>query len=436
MRRWVKRREHLSGALWVLPLLFVVAALALGSALSQITIQPGSILDPLLFKGSADEARRLLLGVATTVVGVIALVIGLTVVALQVASNRYSPRLLRNFLRDRPAQVVLGLFVATFTYNAAGLYTVGVRRGASAGQYARLAVTVGLCLLFLCIGALVYFVDHMLHSIQIDRVLAATRVATARAIAKEPPGIGKTSGKADSAGPCLDPPPWAVALRTSRSGYVQTIYPEFLLPVAVDQDVTLRVALPIGDHVVAGMSLAWAWRRSRDQPRPQPEPLQAALKDAVAIGFERTTRQDVALGLLQIVDTALLSMHVFDYYTTVQAANELACLLSELGQRRLGPETITGLDGTVRVSIPAPSFEDYLDMACGEIRRRGGSEPVVLRALARMLSDVRTMVVTQDRRASIDEQMRLVLATAERSVHEPADLALIREEAERALRRE
>ena len=33
-------------------------------------------------------------------------------------------------------------------------------------------------------------------------------------------------------------------------------------------------------------------------------------------------------------------------------------------------------------------------------------------------------------------QMLLVLATAERSVHEPADLALIREEAERAHRRE
>ena len=46
----------------------------------------------------------MLFGVATTVVGVLALVIGLTVVALQVASNRYSPRLLRDFLRDRTAQ--------------------------------------------------------------------------------------------------------------------------------------------------------------------------------------------------------------------------------------------------------------------------------------------------------------------------------------------
>ena len=39
-------------------------------------------LDRLLFRPSADEARRALLDMATTIVGVLALVIGLTVVAL------------------------------------------------------------------------------------------------------------------------------------------------------------------------------------------------------------------------------------------------------------------------------------------------------------------------------------------------------------------
>lgn len=53
-----ERSEQLSGALWVLPLLFVVGALVLGSTLSQITIEPGSPLDPLLFRGNAEEARR------------------------------------------------------------------------------------------------------------------------------------------------------------------------------------------------------------------------------------------------------------------------------------------------------------------------------------------------------------------------------------------
>jgi uncharacterized membrane protein len=434
-QRWEKRSEDLSGTLWVLPLLFVVGALVLGSTLSQIAIKPGSPLDPVLFRGNAEEARRVLLGVATTVVGVLALVVGLTVVALQVASNRYSPRLLRDFLRDRTASVVLGLFVATFTYNAAGMFTVGIPEGGSPEEYGRLAVTVGLCLLFVCIGALVYFVDHMVHSIQIDEVLTRISATTARAIAKEPVGIGRTSSGAAAVEPRFDPPPWAVELRTQRSGYVQAIYPEFLLPVAVAQDITVRGALSVGDHVVEGMPLAWAWRTSPEQPPPKPEPLQAALLDAVTIGFERTFRQDVALGLQQIVDIALLSMHVFDFYTAVQSANELANLLSKLGRHTLGTETIVDLEGTVRVIIPALDFEDYLELACGQIRRRGAGEPDVSRALVRLLRDVGSVVVTENRKTSVGDQVRLVLATAERSVKEPEDLTLIGSDVQQALSR-
>jgi uncharacterized membrane protein len=226
-----------------------------------------------------------------------------------------------------------------------------------------------------------------------------------------------------------------VELRTQRSGYVQAIYPELLLPVALAQQVTVRLALSVGDHVVAGMPLAWVWRTSPEQPPPQPEPLQTALLEAVMIGFERTFRQDVALGLLQIVDIALLSMHVFDFYTAVQSANELARLLSKLGRHPLGTETIPDLDGTVRVIIPAPSFEDYLELACGQIRRRSAGEPMLSRALVRMLRDVGTVVVSDSRRASVAEQVRLVLATAERSVKEPEDLDLVRADAEQALRR-
>jgi uncharacterized membrane protein len=216
---------------------------------------------------------------------------------------------------------------------------------------------------------------------------------------------------------------------------VQAIYPELLLPVALAQQVTVRLALSVGDHVVAGMPLAWVWRTSPEQPPPQPEPLQTALLEAVMIGFERTFRQDVALGLLQIVDIALLSMHVFDFYTAVQSANELARLLSKLGRHPLGTETIPDLDGTVRVIIPAPSFEDYLELACGQIRRRSAGEPMLSRALVRMLRDVGTVVVSDSRRASVAEQVRLVLATAERSVKEPEDLDLVRADAEQALRR-
>jgi hypothetical protein len=60
---------------------------------------------------------------------------------------------------------------------------------------------------------------------------------------------------------------------------------------------------------------------------------------------------------------------------------------------------------------------------------------MVSRALVRMLRDVGTVVLTDTRRASVGEQVRLVLETAERSVKETDDLALIRADVEQALRR-
>src|SRR6266568_3472687 len=129
-------REYMRGSLWVLPSLSVLAALAAGAALSSVRAGPRS---PLAFQGTPDDARTLLLGITGTMVTVIALLLGLTVVALQLSSTQFSPRLLRSFLRDRPNQVVLSAFVATFAYSAAGLYTVGVSGGNRTAAFPRLA---------------------------------------------------------------------------------------------------------------------------------------------------------------------------------------------------------------------------------------------------------------------------------------------------------
>src|SRR6478672_9769595 len=99
-------REYVNGSLWVWPGISAVAALLVGFTVSQIDVTPGSPLAPLAFQGTADDARTLLGNVTGTVVTVIALVLGLTVVALQLSSTQFSPRLLRKFLRDRANQVV------------------------------------------------------------------------------------------------------------------------------------------------------------------------------------------------------------------------------------------------------------------------------------------------------------------------------------------
>lgn len=217
-------REYVRGSLWVLPTAAVVIALAVGAVLSLVRLPPGA---PLAFQGTADDARTLLIGIAGTMVTVIALLLGLTVVALQLSSTQFSPRLLRNFLRDRPNQLVLSSFVATFGYAAAGLYTVGVSAGQRTGDYPRLAVTGAIVLLFVSLGLLVYFADHLAHSIQVDSIMRVARIQTLAVIDDAVLGGGQESVRA---------PQLAEPIAARRSGYLQAVnvVAQALLKLLVD----------------------------------------------------------------------------------------------------------------------------------------------------------------------------------------------------------
>jgi uncharacterized membrane protein len=243
-------REYVRGSLWVLPTLSVLAALAAGALLSSVSVGPRS---PLAFQGTPDDARTLLLGITGTMVTVIALLLGLAVVALQLSSTQFSPRLLRNFLRDRPNQVVLSAFVATFAYSAAGLYTVGVSGGNRTAAFPRLAVSGAIVLLFVSLGLLVFFADHLVHSIQVDAIMEKVQRNTLAVIR----GGLLAGGQQAPAVPAR-----AVPVTSRRSGYVQAVHPGTLLPHAARHGVCLRLRPRVGEHVVAGTTLAWIWRPS------------------------------------------------------------------------------------------------------------------------------------------------------------------------------
>ena len=411
--------EYVRGSLWVLPTMSVLAALAAGSLLSLVRVGPRS---PLAFQGTSDDARTLLIGIAGTMVTVIALLLGLTVVALQLSSTQYSPRLLRNFLRDRPNQVVLSVFVATFAYSAAGLYTVGVSGGSRTATFPRLAVSGALVLLFVSLGLLVYFADHLVHSIQVDAIMSVVERGTLAVIRD-----GLFTGGQDAP----DVPGWAVPVTSPRSGYVQAVRPGRLLAQA-GRGVCLRLRPRVGEHVVAGTTLAWIWAASPSDPAPDPRAFAPVLDAGVRIGFERTLEQDAALGIRQLVDIACkaLSPAVNDPYTAVQAVDHLSVIFCALATRPLGNHIIRG-DAGAAVIVPGRRFPDYLAVMCGLVRRYGAREPTIADALLRLLGNCAAVARDDpERAAAIEEQARIVLADAEREIAQPADLALPHAEAE------
>jgi len=417
-------REYASGALWVLPGASMVAALVLGALLSTVRLSTHTPLRHLLFQGTEDDARTLLIGIVGAVITIIALVLGLTLVALQVSSTQYSPRVLRNFLRDRPNQVFISVMVATFAYSAGGLYTVVAAPAGQTASYPQLAVTVAIVLLFLSLVALIFFLDHLAHSIQIDRLMGVIQRATAGLINQEPPGLCPGSGPGKAAAP----PVWAVTIPAYTDGYVQTVHPEPLLRIADQLQATVQIALVVGEHVVAGRPIAHAWRTSPEQTPPDPTALADAVQDAVRIGYQRTLQQDVRFGMRQLVDIALraLSPAVNDPYTAIQAIHRLSVLLCALAPRPLGDYQINGTRNEARVIIRAPSFTDYAELACGLIRRYGAAEPTVTAALLVLLQDAQALVTDPDRMQVLSTEARLIVNDAEQATRQPADLGQVR----------
>jgi uncharacterized membrane protein len=428
MRNRAAFREYAAGALWVLPAIAALLALAAGAVVSQIDIPAESAWSPIAFQGTVDDARALLIDISALVITTIALVLGLTVVALQLSSTQFSPRLLRNFLRDRPNQIVLSIFVATFAYSAAGLYTVGVSAGARAEDYPRLAVSGALLLLFVSLGAIVYFADHLSHSIQIDAITRRVQQETLRVLAL-PDAVESDTPQ---------PPAWAVPIPGRRSGYVQAVHPALLLPRATRDGITIRVRPHPGEHVVAGTTLAWMWTASAAQPAPHPDDVQHAVDRGVRIGFERTLEQDVGFGIRQLVDVACkaLSPAVNDPYTAIQSIDHLTVIFTDMAQRRLGDTIARDSSGRGTVIVPGRTFEELLSITCGLIRRYGEREPTVLLALLRLL-DTCTGVLDDKtpRLTAIADEVALILAQGETEIVQPADVVPVRLAAEALLQR-
>jgi uncharacterized membrane protein len=412
-------REYVRGALWVLPGVSVVFALILGSVLSSIDIPKHSPLHRLVFEGTADDARNLLVAITSTMVTVIALVLGLMVVALTLSSTQFSPRLLRNFFRDVQNKLVLSAFVATFAYSAAGLYTVGVSGGNRTEDYPRLAVTGAIVLLFISLFALVWQVHHVAHSMQIDEIMRRVEDGTQEVIRAVP--VTPCEGSPPS------PPADATQIRARRSGYVQTIHHEPLVELAEQLGVNVAITFRVGQHVVSGTPLALIWRDDGSDAGGDAAGLVDVAHQAVRLGFERTLEQDAAFGIRQLVDIAskALSPAVNDPYTAVQAIDHIAVILASIARREHGTTVHRAANGAT-VTVPGYAFADYLDLACAQIRRFGATEPTVSRELIDMLDSTAHVTNKPDRIEEILRQLDLVVTDAERQVRQPADLVALR----------
>lgn len=394
-------RDRLNGSLWPWPAVSIVVAVVAAWLLSRVA-PTGGVGSLARFGGTPEGARAILSTVAGSTITVTGVTFSLTVVALQMASTQFTPRLLGTFLSDRGNQAVLSVFLGTFAYTLVVQRSIRISTDEDPGFVPDLAVGVGLLLTFLSVGMLVYFFHHLTQQLRLENVLAELRRDTLGAVRRIQ--SDEPAGNID----LPDVPAGPTVVRARRSGYLQAVRLDGLHAVAEAHGAVVRLVPAVGLHVTCGTTLGWAWPVDDGTPDDlDAEALARAVHGTIHLGRERTLTEDVAFGIRQLVDIAAraLSTGVNDPTTAVAAIDAMATVLTELAAGPTPSSVRVDGRGRVRAAIPRSTFAELLALACDQPRRYGRNEPAVLTELLRMLTDVAEATIDDDRRDAVGVQI-------------------------------
>jgi len=402
-RRRYQIRNLAESSLWILPVLAGGAAMACHRLVWAFDLWTRWTL----FHYSLDGARAIVGAISASMLTFIVFLMSMILIALQVAVGQLTPRIIAFAFSSPKVKWTLGLFTFTYMFSFAA-------EGRLDDPVPQLVVLTTLLLTLASTGVFLYFIDFMGKSLrpvsicerlggQCLEVIEAMYPAARADRAEEAPAEGGAAARTiDHAGPA------AVLLAFDAEGLVE---------LAVRHDCLIQLVPQVGDFLPGGAPL---FRVQGGGAGLDP----GELRRSVALGPERTIRQDPAFVFRIMVDIAIkaLSPAINDPTTAIACIDHLQMLLQRIGERDLGEGRLSDREGRLRVVYAAPAWEDYLRLAVCEIRQCGGNSIQVARRLRALLADLLEQL--PGRPEELTAQLALLDAAVARNFPDVGDLEL------------
>ena len=369
--------DSLHSSYWFIPTLMAASSIILAWAMLTVDRTGGTPNWWWIYTGGTDGARSLLSAVAGSMVSVVATAFSITIVALQLASSNFGPRLLRNFMQDTGNQIVLGTFIATFIYCLLVLRTIHGEGDGYSFFVPHLSVTVGTVLAIASMGVLIYFIHH-----------ASTIIQASHVITQVSGDLDKTIDRLfpEKIGHSATIKPWqlgeipanfeeeASPVKATEDGYLQAIDDDELMKITRKYNLLVRVKTRQGKFIIKGSDLALVLPGERVDRK-----LTQQINDAFIVGKERTEYQDAEFPINQLVEIALraLSPGINDPFTAIRCIDRLSAGLSRIAQRDFpSPYRYDG-ENNLRVIVEVATFEGLVNSAFNQIRQYGYTDAAV-----------------------------------------------------------
>lgn len=366
-------------SLLLVPVTMVIGFVALAIGFSQISEEPGWIIDV-----DVATARSVLSVIGSSTLTVAGIVISFLALTIQLAASNYTPRLVPRFLNDKFQQGVIGLIVGTFAFSVTSLADVG--NTYDDGTSPALAANVAIVLALLSTIGIISFIDRIARRLRIDDTIQRLSIATERSFASRsesmPPGGMEDPGSFDEPGEGID-------ITSDHLGWLLKIDTERLIR-AIPHDGLARISVEIGDYIGVGSPLVTVWSQQEiDRP---------AVQRCFSTGSSRSIEADPLFGLRQLVDIALraLSPGINDPTTAADVVRQLVRPLSE-ATTKPQPRRIVHGDNGQRVYVPRRlTPENIIGAGVDEIIDHSGNQPYVIEAILEAIDILRFRIEDAD----------------------------------------
>ena len=318
-------------------------------------VMPSSLFEVLwyFFHISPGTLNGTLITYTTTELGVIGVVFSVTLVPLTLATSQYGTILLRAFLRDIRAQIVLGLFAASMIFNITTILIIS--RPSFSVQVPVLSATTATAFLIIDICALLYFFHHVTTGLQASTIISRLGSELCQSIRKDhlpgTPAGGSMEILREKEAAIMQE---GVPICSGYSGYIRSIDYGQLLKIAQQNDLILAVPCTAGDFIDPGDTLLVAWPKS-----PYPG-FMNDVRDCFILGKYRTMLQDPELGITQLVNIVARSVRFFDPSIPVMVLNQLGVALQFSAERGDPSPYRQDSTGTLRMILKIHSFDQFM----------------------------------------------------------------------------
>ena len=437
--RILSRLERLRESLWFIPTGAIGLAVGLAWVAPRVDAmlrdaQLPDWLSAMVYRGNAEVARNVLSTIASSTITVAGVVFSITIVALQMASAQFGPRLLRNFLRDEGSKITLGAFLGTYAYCL--LVAMQTHPGDNSDPIPLVSVAIATALTGLSLIVFVWFVHHIATSLQAPVICANVAVEMHDAIERiYPKDIGDPSADADeSAHRALeqrfDDEQSACPVGSRLSGYLQAVDGEALMALAARDGLIIRMRCRPGHFVLFGTAFADV------MPHDQcTDAVRDAIHAACTFGNRRTPLQDPEFAFSQLVEVAMraLSPSVFDPFTANTCISFIGSGLAHLAQREIPSAYRVDDAGVLRVIARPTSFAGTVDAAINLIRQNARDNVAVTIRLLDMLTEVAPRLRTDEQRIALRRQAQIIFEDTRQTITAGYDRQIVAERYESAL---